>query len=86
MDLENRSAIQPPAELRFARELAALSAHDTDPRPVNWKLSPRAVRQFILGSEESPVTHDWQGKKAKTAITRKYYGYHEYALREHPGF
>lgn len=68
------ASIQPPAEQRFAQELAALVTNDTTPRPENWKLSPQAVRQFILGSEGSALTHDWQGKKTKTVITRKYYG------------
>jgi len=66
--------IQPPAEQRFAQELAALSANDPGPRPENWKLSPLAVRQFILGSEGSALSHDWLGKKTKTVISRKYYG------------
>ena len=44
------------------------------PRPDNWKLSPQAVVQFIVGSEGAALSHQWQGKKAKTVISRKYYG------------
>jgi len=72
-DLESRSTIQPPAEQRFAEELAALAAHDKAERPENWRLSPQSVRQFILGSDGA-LSHDWQGKKTKTIISRKYYG------------
>jgi len=66
--------IQPPAERRFAEELAALLANETEPLPENWKLSPRSVRQFILGSDGKALSHDWNGKKTKTVISRKYYG------------
>ena len=41
---------RPPAELRYADELAALAARDKHPRPAGWKLSMPAVREFILGS------------------------------------
>lgn len=39
-----------PAELAHAEELAALREADEGPRPEGWRLSPRAVRTFILGS------------------------------------
>lgn len=68
------AAIQPPAEQRHARELAALAAHDSADRPENWKLSPRAVRQFIVGSDGAALSHEWEGAKTKTVISRKYYG------------
>lgn len=52
MAKRNRQAVlREPAEIRFAEELSALADADTAPRPPGWKLSPRAVRQFILGSE-----------------------------------
>lgn len=38
-----------PAELAHAQDLAALLATDQGPRPDGWRLSPRAVRRFILG-------------------------------------
>jgi hypothetical protein len=60
--------VRPPAELVYAEELAALAASDNNPRPPGWKLSPRAVRHFIVGAE-SPITHTWQGNKKKTAVT-----------------
>jgi len=64
---------RPPAEVVYAEELAALAANDSNARPPGWKLSPRAVRQFIVGAE-SPLTHTWQDNKKKTAVTQKFYG------------
>ncbi len=46
-----------------APELAALAA-ETGPRPVGWRLTPRAVRTFLLGGTASDGT----------AITAKYVG------------
>jgi MoxR-like ATPase len=42
--------LREPAEVRYAAELQALAAADRDPRPPGWRLSPRAVRSFILGN------------------------------------
>src|SRR5215472_5726100 len=66
--------LRPPAELVYARELDALAANDQGPKPIGWKLSPRFVRTFIVGSDGQTLAHEWEGKKVKTAITRKFYG------------
>lgn len=50
-----------PPELRHADELAKLAADDPHPKPPGWRLSPRAVRRFILGD-------------AKLGVERKFYG------------
>jgi hypothetical protein len=39
------------AEQQFAAELAALAEADDRPRPPNWKLSPWAVRSYLLGGK-----------------------------------
>jgi MoxR-like ATPase len=39
-----------PAEDVHAAELAFLAAHDDGPRPPGWRLTPRAVVTFIVGS------------------------------------
>jgi len=65
--------VRPPAEVVYVQELAALASNDTAAKPPGWKLSPRSVRQFIVGGE-APVTHNWQGSKKKTAVTQKFYG------------
>ena len=40
----------PPAEERFAQELAFLKAFDSSARPDGWILSPQAVVTFVCGS------------------------------------
>ena len=66
--------VRPPAELVYAEELVALAATDTNPNPPGWKLSPRAVRQFILGSDGAALNYTRDGKKLKTVISQKFYG------------
>ncbi|QDY08250.1 AAA family ATPase [Micromonospora sp. HM134] len=39
-----------PAEHAYAAELAFLAAYDDGPRPPGWRLTPRAVVTFIVGS------------------------------------
>jgi MoxR-like ATPase len=66
--------LRPPAEIVYARELSALAANDQGPKPAGWKLSPRSVRTFIVGSEEQALQHEWEGRRTETIITRKFYG------------
>ena len=54
-------AVRLPPEQRYADELARLADKDSEPRPTGWKLSPKAVRRFIIGDE-------------KLGVTRKFYG------------
>ncbi|MDQ1423960.1 MAG: hypothetical protein QOD72_1458, partial [Acidimicrobiaceae bacterium] len=56
--------VRPHAEQRFAGELAALAAHDDRARPPNWRLSPWAVVDYVLGT----VLADG------TVVTPKYIG------------
>jgi hypothetical protein len=41
-----------PAEDRYADELAFLASWDPGPRPGGWRLTPRAVVTFVVGSGE----------------------------------
>ena len=59
--MTSTTVLRAPAEQVYAGELAALAAGDSHSRPEGWRLSPRAVRTFVLGDE-------------KTGIRRKYYG------------
>ncbi|WP_017589732.1 ATP-binding protein [Nocardiopsis ganjiahuensis] len=64
-----------PAEQRYAEELAFLAAHDTGPRPPGWKLTPRAVVTFVVGSAgklrlPAPV----EGLPSSLEITAKFVG------------
>ena len=43
------TALRAHAENEYARELAALAAQDDRPRPPQWKLSPWAVADYLLG-------------------------------------
>ncbi len=72
-----RNALRQPAERLYQDELAALFEFDPYPKPPGWRLSPRAVRAFIAGTDGLPVAK-WASKKAKsrnkTVIARKFYG------------
>ena len=59
--------IKPPVEVRFADQLKLLADNDVGKRPQNWKLSPKAVRTFILGG-------DVDTPQGKVNIPRKFYG------------
>ncbi|HET9960124.1 MAG TPA: AAA family ATPase [Polyangiaceae bacterium] len=45
------AALRAHAEREYAEELAELAKHDNRPRPPNWKLSPWAVRTYLMGGE-----------------------------------
>lgn len=49
------SVLRPAAEALYREELAALAAADQGPRPANWKVTPRAVATFILGTRGKPL-------------------------------
>ncbi|MGW7449373.1 AAA family ATPase, partial [Kitasatospora sp. NPDC054795] len=55
---------RPPAEIRYAGELAALRAEDRDPRPPGWELSLRAARRFIVGDETAGIDRKFVGDPA----------------------
>lgn len=61
--------IRPPVEHTYAAQLRALAANDEGPKPPNWRLSPRAVRDFIIGRDQ-PAAVDG----SQVSITRKFYG------------
>ena len=67
-----QTILRPTAEQRYAEELAALGRWDQgNPKPENWRLSPRAVRLFILGTPKGRPL-DLGGRAV--AIRKKYYG------------
>lgn len=66
---EQVKMLKPTMELKYAAELEALVACDSGKKPENWKLSPQAVRTFLLGSQK-PL--EWDGKKV--TISKKFYG------------
>src|SRR5947209_768999 len=46
-----QAVLREHAEQQYAEELAELAKHDTRQRPPNWKLSPWAVRTYLLGGK-----------------------------------
>lgn len=52
---------RPPAEIRYAGELARLRENDTGDRPPGWALSLRAARRFILGDDELGIARKFVG-------------------------
>ncbi|MFE3906237.1 AAA family ATPase [Streptomyces sp. NPDC059153] len=57
-----RAPVQrPPAEVRYAEELAALRADDRDPRPPGWELSLRAARRFVIGDADAGISRKFVG-------------------------
>lgn len=45
------TVLRQPAETQFAHELEALAAHDTRQKPPNWRLSPWAVVNYLMGGK-----------------------------------
>ena len=67
--MESKTELKPPVEVRYREELEALRAADTGRKPLGWKMSPRAVRTFILGSRE-PIRHNGR----EITVRKKYLG------------
>jgi MoxR-like ATPase len=59
------SDIRLPAEVKYQAEIAALAAEDKAARPPGWRLSPKAVETYVLGTDK-PV--------GGVKITPKYIG------------
>lgn len=66
-----------PPESRYAEELAFLAAHDAGPRPPGWRLTPRAVVTFVVGSTgplELPDGAGAEGLPRRMTVTEKFVG------------
>src|SRR5262245_574603 len=57
-------ALRRPAEEIYAEDLERLRTADTDARPAGWKLSPRAVRKFVVGDDKLGVRRKFYGDDA----------------------
>lgn len=65
--------LRPPAEQKYAEELTWLESIDTGTKPASWRLSPKMIRVFVLGSSpkdelDRKVKQKWYGH---TAIVEK---------------
>jgi len=67
------SILRPSAEALHREELAALEASDAHPKPASWRLSPRAVATFILGSRGQKIRKA-DSKKDEIEISQKFFG------------
>ncbi|GCD95563.1 MULTISPECIES: ATP-binding protein [Embleya] len=61
--------LRAPAELKYAEELDWLESIDTGPKPFTWRLSPKMIRLFVLGSERSDgldreIAQKWFGDRS----------------------
>jgi MoxR-like ATPase len=61
--------LRAPAEVKYAEELDWLESIDDSPKPFSWRLSPRMVRLFVLGSERSDglareIGQKWYGDRS----------------------
>ncbi|WP_282784974.1 MULTISPECIES: AAA family ATPase [unclassified Nocardia] len=61
--------LRAPAEVKYAEELDWLESIDDGPKPFAWRLSPKMVRLFILGSERADgldrtVEQKWFGDRS----------------------
>ncbi len=67
MAKEKQESLRLPAETRYADELRYLAEADTGPRPFSWRLTPKMVRVFVLGSRpedglEREIPQKWFGQ------------------------
>ncbi|MEO6090286.1 MAG: AAA family ATPase [Umezawaea sp.] len=58
---DNTKVQRPPAEVRFADELARLRDTDTAHRPPGWALSMQGARRFIVGDERQDISRKFVG-------------------------
>ncbi|MEC3998134.1 AAA family ATPase [Actinacidiphila sp. DG2A-62] len=61
--------LRAPAEIKYAEELDWLESIDDGPKPFSWRLSPKMVRLFILGSERADgldreISQKWFGDRS----------------------
>lgn len=71
--MSDTETLRQPAETRYADELAALAAIDDEPRPRAWKLSPRMVLRYVVGTDK-PLEVGSGKQKRKITISRKFFG------------
>ena len=64
MTEQNQRVMRAPAEQIYGDELARLAEKDASPKPPGWRLSPRAVRSFIVGDDKLKVRRKFYGDDA----------------------
>src|SRR5215468_5647741 len=61
--------LRAPAEVKYAEELDWLESIDDGPKPFAWRLSPKMIRLFVVGSERSDgldreISRKWFGDRS----------------------
>src|SRR6185437_17007195 len=60
--------IRQPAEVKYQAELAALMMADKAPKPPGWRLSPRSVEAYVMGTDAPvggvPITPKYIGDRS----------------------
>ncbi|MGV9889106.1 ATP-binding protein [Streptomyces sp. NPDC003395] len=61
--------LRAPAEIKYAEELDWLESVDDHPKPYSWRLSPKMIRVFVLGSERADgldreIPQKWFGDRS----------------------
>jgi MoxR-like ATPase len=69
---EKLDVLREPAEVRHADQLEALKQNDPDTPPKPWRLSPRAVLNYVVGGKS--LKANINGKSVEVPITRKFFG------------
>jgi MoxR-like ATPase len=69
----NGEILREPAEVQYSAQLEALKQNDSDTPPSAWKLSPKAVLTYIVGSAK-PLKATIGGKSIEVPITKKFFG------------
>jgi MoxR-like ATPase len=64
MTEQTQPVMRAPAEQIYGEELARLAEKDASPKPPGWRLSPRAVRSFIVGDDKLKVRRKFYGDDA----------------------
>lgn len=68
-----KTILREPAELRYAQQLEALRQNDPDKPPGPWRLSPRSVLAYVVGTKK-PFKATIDGQPVEVPITRKFFG------------
>lgn len=73
VEKSEKTILREPAELRYAQQLEALRQNDPDKPPGPWRLSPRSVLAYVVGTKK-PFKATIDGQSVEVPITRKFFG------------
>jgi MoxR-like ATPase len=65
--------LREPAEVRYADQIEALRQDDGGERPAAWRLTPKAVLRYVVGTKK-PVKATIGGVAKEVPINRKFFG------------